>query len=227
MDKVKLRSEEVIFQKEMQGFRIVAKKSAHSGAGELKATSGKKIAFSDAMKHYENPYRYLRQLINKSEIADSEVYRFFVKIGYEILNKDGFQVSGGERSEYRLLQEISDAQNYDLLLIDEPESSFDNMFLNSNVNALIRDIARTMPIIVVTHNNTVGASIGADYVLCAQKQATRAGVVYKIFSGYPTDKSLCCADGSTLPSHQIMMDSLEAGKDAYEARRRGYETVEN
>src|SRR5690554_6502785 len=99
--------------------------------------------------------------MTKPEIPDSALYRFFVKIEYEILNKDGYPVSGGERSEYRLLQEISDAQSYDLLLIDEPESSFDNVFLNDNVNQLIRDIARTMPVIVVTHNNTVGASIGA------------------------------------------------------------------
>jgi len=49
-------------------------------------------------------------------------------------------VSGGERSEFRLLQEIKDAQNYDFLLIDEPESSFDNMFLKSDVNQIIREI---------------------------------------------------------------------------------------
>jgi hypothetical protein len=222
-----LRSNEVIFQEDMQGFRIVARKSAHTGAGELKSLSGKRTAFSDAMKHYESPYAFLRQLMDKPEIPDSELYRFFVKLEYEILNTDGFPVSGGERSEYRLLQEISDAQNYDLLLIDEPESSFDNIFLNGHVNALIRDISRTMPVIVVTHNNTVGASIGADYVLCAQKEATSEGVAYRIFGGYPTDLSLCCADGSTLPSHKIMMDSLEAGTDAYDARRRGYEAIAN
>jgi Fe-S cluster assembly ATPase SufC len=222
-----LRSEAVIFQTEMQGFRIVAKKSAHSGASELKATSGRKIAFSDAMKQYDEPYQYLRQLMTKSEIPDSELYRYFVKIGYEILNRDGYPVSGGERSEYRLLQEISDAQSYDLLLIDEPESSFDNVFLNDNVNALIRAIARTMPVIVVTHNSTVGASIGADYLLCARKEITAGRVLYRIFSGYPTDKLLQCVDGATLANHQALLASLEAGEEAYEARRRGYEAVKH
>ncbi len=222
-----LRSEAVIVQKEMQGFRIVAKKSAHSGAGELKATSGRKIAFSDAMKQYDEPYHYLRQLMTKPELPDSELYRFFVKISYEILNRDGYQVSGGERSEYRLLQEISDAQSYDLLLIDEPESSFDNVFLNDNVNALIRDISRTMPVIVVTHNSTVGASIGADYLLCARKEVTSGGVQYRLFSGYPTDKLLRCVDGETLPNYQVLLTSLEAGEDAYEARRSGYEAVKH
>jgi len=70
----------------------------------------------------------------------SELYKLFAKISYRILNRDGFEVSGGERSEFRLLQEIKDAQNYDFLLIDEPESSFDNMFLKSDVNQIIREI---------------------------------------------------------------------------------------
>lgn len=36
-------------------------------------------------------------------------------------------ISGGESAEFNLLQTIEDARNYDMLLIDEPESSFDNI----------------------------------------------------------------------------------------------------
>src|SRR5437762_5840826 len=57
-----------------------------------------------------------------------------------------------------------------MLLIDEPESSFDNLFLNSNVNRILKDISETMPVVVVTHNSTVGASVGADYVLYTSKE---------------------------------------------------------
>ncbi len=53
-------------------------------------------------------------------------------------NKYGFNVSGGERAEFNLLTEIQDALKYDLLLIDEPESSFDNLFLKHDVNQLIK-----------------------------------------------------------------------------------------
>ncbi|WP_337170193.1 hypothetical protein [Gemmatimonas aurantiaca] len=222
-----LREEHVIYEKEVQGFTVVARTQPFRGAGELKAISGKKTAFSEAFDHYDDPYEYLQQLLAKSELADSEHYRFFVRIVYEILNKDGYQISGGERSEFRLLQEISDAQSHDMLLIDEPESSFDNMFLKGNVNALIRDIARTMPVVVVTHNSTVGASIGADYVLCARKEVASSGRVYKLYSGYPTDRSLRCKDGSEIPTHEVLLSSLEAGLDAYERRRASYEAVKD
>ena len=223
-----LRSRQIIFEDDMQGFKVVAKKRPHEGAIELKSTSGRRNAsFMSAMKEYDQPYSFLQELLAIENVPESELYRYFVKISYEILNKDGAAVSGGERSEFRLLQEICDAQNYDLLLIDEPESSFDNMFLKSDVNTLIKEISKTMPVVVVTHNNTVGASIGADYILYTCKESTGGSVNYKIYSGHPLDKSLFCEDGTSIPSHSIMMKSLEAGKDVYDRRRRSYEAIEN
>lgn len=222
-----LRREAVIYERPVQGFRVVARKRPFGGAGELKAISGKKIAFSDAMDCYNQPYEFLRCLMGKPELAEADFYRFFAHIVYEILNRDGYNVSGGERSEYRLIQEISDAQSFDLLLIDEPESSFDNMFLKGNVNAIIRDIARTMPVIVVTHNSTVGASLGADYLLCARKESGPTGRTHKIYRGYPTDQSLRAHDGSSVPTYDVLLTSLEAGEEAYQQRRASYEAVKH
>lgn len=222
-----LRTEAVIYEKPVQGFRIVATKRPFLSASELKAVAGKKLAFSDAMECYGQPFQFLQCLKSKSELADAEYYRFFSHIVYEILNGDGCAVSGGERSEYRLIQEISDAQSFDLLLIDEPESSFDNMFLNGNVNAIIRDIARTMPVIVVTHSSTVGASLGADYLLFARKESLQTGKTYKVYRGFPADKTLRAHDGSTIPTYDVLLASLEAGEEAYLKRRMSYEAVKH
>ncbi|MBN2211728.1 MAG: hypothetical protein JW709_10075 [Sedimentisphaerales bacterium] len=135
-------------------------------------------------------------------------------------------MSGGERSEFRLLQEIKDAQNYELLLIDEPESSFDNMFLKSDVNQIIKDISRSMPVIVVTHNNTVGATINPDYIIYAHKSIENGKPKYRLYSGFPTDMQLSSVDGSTISNYDVLLNSLEAGKDAYEGRRLSYEAIE-
>ncbi|MBF4328153.1 hypothetical protein EAY16_23045, partial [Vibrio anguillarum] len=70
-------------------------------------------------------------------------------INYEVLNSLGYKVSGGERSEFRLLQNINDAYNYDMLMIDEPESSFYNVFLLNKVNKIIKDLSKNMPVILV------------------------------------------------------------------------------
>lgn len=222
-----LKEEAVVFNESIQGFRIEAKKEAFTGAGQIKEVSHVKTAFSEAFREYEDPYRYLRVLLSNESLTRAELYKFFVKIGYRILNKDGFEVSGGERSEFRLLQEIMDAQNYDALLIDEPESSFDNLFLKSDVNQILRKISESMPVVVVTHNNTVGASVGADYLLYASKEQEDGNVIYRIYSGYPTDKKLFSVDGKSISSHEIVMDSLEAGIEAYDNRRQGYEAIKS
>jgi len=220
-----IRTDAIIYQDEVHNFKVVARKRPHSGAGEVKSASGTNAAFGPVMKVYGNPYDYLQELKNITALSRSELYRLFVYIGFEILNKHGAPVSGGERSEFRLLQEIKDAQNFDMLLIDEPESSFDNMFLCTAVNEILRAIADNMPVLVVTHNNTIGASIGADYVLCARKYVNGKDVSFKLYSGYPTDKTLCSTDGQSIPNHGAFMDCLEAGVNAYQSRRSLYEAI--
>ena len=84
-----------------------------------------------------------------------------------------------------------------------------------------------MPVVVVTHNSTVGASVGADYLLYARKDLEDGDVVYRLYSGYPTDKNLSSLDGKTISSHEIVMDSLEAGIETYDSRRQGYEAIKN
>ena len=84
-----------------------------------------------------------------------------------------------------------------------------------------------MPVVVVTHNSTVGASIGADYVLYAKKTVEDGQVVYRLYSGHPTDLTLHSLDGRTISNHQITLNSLEAGAETYDHRRQGYEAIKD
>jgi len=222
-----LKRESVIYRQDLQGFKIEATKSPFTGPGEIKDVSRRKTAFREAFMEYDDPYRYLQALLEKDDLPRAELYKYFIKISYKILNEDGFEVSGGERSEFRLLQEIADAQNYDILLVDEPESSFDNLFLRSNVNQILKAISKTMPVVVVTHNSTVGASVDADYILYSEKRIEDGAVIYRLYSGYPTDKIFSSVDGATIGSHQVMLDSLEAGTSTYDRRRQGYEAIKS
>ena len=223
-----LKKATTISVENIQAFRIEATKRPYTGASEVRSASGTASAFSDAFQHYSVPYRYLRRLLEIPSIPTGVIYKLFTNINYRILNSYGYPVSGGERSEFRLLQEIKDSQNHDMLLIDEPESSFDNLFLNSDVNEMINEISNTMPVIVVTHNNTVGASIGANYMLYTSRNIKDDGEVeYRTYSGYPTDMKLVSPDGLSIDTHQILMNSLEAGADAYKNRGAIYEAVED
>ena len=222
-----VKKERQIPIKDVQGFKIVARTRSYASASELKSASGRKVAFSDAFRVYGEAYAYLCALRNIEGIEASDYYKFFVSVEYRILNRHGFDVSGGERSEFNLLREISDAQQYDMLLIDEPESSFDNLFLRNEVNELIKDISKTVPTVVVTHNNSVGASIKPDYVVFTQKKVMDGKVTYEVYSGYASDKHLTCGDGRKIKNLDIILDCLEAGERAYTERGSSYEVLKD
>lgn len=120
-----IKKESVISRKMVGGFAIQTSKRPYSGANELKTFSGRKnVSFSKYMDEYtHDPYRYLLGLDEMDDIPEADYYKYFVYVDYKILNQYNFPVSGGERAEFRLLQEIDDAHRYDMLLIDEPESS--------------------------------------------------------------------------------------------------------
>ncbi|MGO7955403.1 hypothetical protein [Rhizobium leguminosarum] len=222
------RSRGTPLRKEKRGFAVVAEVGPFTGAGELKSTIARNVSFSKAFGAYEDPYKFLQELKNiGAQVMPADFSKCFAKIEYRILNKDGFEASGGERSEFFLLDEIEGANEHEMLLIDEPESSFDNNFLNVDVNVIIKEMSRKMPVVVITHNNTVGASIKPDYLLCTRKELEDRKVSWRIYSGYPTSKELTSPDGKTVKTWDVMMGSLEAGSVAYEERRRSYENLKD
>ncbi len=222
-----LRAEGVIYSEPVQGFRIEASRGSFTQASEMVSTIKRKAAFSEALDVYDEPYAFLQILKQHDKLEEADIHKLFVKITYRILNTDSTEVSGGERSEFRLLQAIKDAQNYDILLLDEPESSFDNKFLNRDVNEIIKNISRKMPVVVVTHNNNVGASISPDYILYANKSTDGGETKYRLFSGYPKDKQLVCVDGTRVNNYDVLLNALEAGAGVYDNRGRIYEVVKD
>lgn len=222
-----IKQEKKIEQSDVRRFKIVASTKKFSGAQELKNKSGKQIQFSNIFPLYDTPLKYLEGLKEKELLASTEYYKYFVDVSYKILNEHNAEISGGERSEFNLLDKIQNAHHYDLLLIDEPESSFDNLFLKNEVNEQIREISKTVPVIVVTHNNTVGASIKPDYILYTKRDILNNEAVYKIFSGKPSDVKLKTVDGEEIDNYDIMLNCLEAGDIAYIERKQSYETLKN
>jgi ABC-type lipopolysaccharide export system ATPase subunit len=222
-----LKEEKEIDKKEIRGFKIVASAKRFSSATHLKKVCRRQISLIGAFSNYDSPFKYLKSL-QSLDIEETELYKFFVDIEYKTLNKLGFAVSGGERSEFNLLHEINDALKHEMLLIDEPESSFDNIFLKNEVNALLRDISKSIPVIIVTHNSTVGASIKPNHVACTKREIVDGEIVYKTFSGHPSDKSLKSVNGELLNNFEIMLNCLEAGNDEYNKRRtEAYEILKN
>lgn len=221
-----LKEERQIYCKDLEGFSIEVKTKPYSGASSLKNHSKRKIAFSDAYSCYEEPYMFLQKLKEIEMLEDTAYYEYFVDVEYRILNQFGFEVSGGERAEFNLLQEVNDAYQYDILMVDEPESSFDNIFLRNRVNHMLREISQEMPVIIVTHNSTVGASIKPDFLVHTKRYIkSNKDISYEIYYGHPTNRNLKNNEGKQIKNLQATLDCLEAGESAYMERGREYEML--
>lgn len=200
-------------------FSIKTSTKKIQSATDLQKIGKDKKPYSKAFAHYTiSPYEYLLQL-RELGVEDANLFKFFVKIESLTFNQDGFKVSGGERSEFNLIHEIQDATKYDILLIDEPESSFDNNFLNKEINTIIKHISSLMPVVVVTHNSTVGASIKPNYLAITEKKLEGDSFVYRTYTGYPSDKNLTSSDGTTIKNFEALLNCLEAGVSAYNDRK--------
>ena len=224
-----IREKDIIQKSSFESFTVQVVKGPFESPSELKKVCGKRdVTFSDAFEYYnENPYNYLVSLINKEGISETDYYKYFAKVDYQILNKYGFPLSGGERAEFNLLKEINDARQFEMLLIDEPESSFDNLFLKDRVNSIIKSISDEMPVIIVTHNSTVGLSIKPDFIVFTKRIVNGKDVKYERYFGLPSSQYLKTMTGKCLNNHDILLDSLEAGENAYNERMKEYDLLKD
>lgn len=207
-------------------FTISVSVRPFANATDLKTVGLKQVSLINAFAKYGNPIQYLDEL-KAAGVESNRIYKLFAAIDYKILNSSGLPVSGGERAEFNFLQKIKDAILCDILIIDEPESSFDNLFLKNEVNKFIKEMAENMPVIISTHNNTIGGSIKPDYILYTEKKMEADGIHFNIYSGYPTAKNLKDVKGDTIENYKITLNSLEAGEHAYSERKEIYETLKN
>lgn len=213
--------------KSISDFKIRVETKKISGAQQLKNISKTALGFSQAYERFSDPYEFLCELKNIG-IDPTTYYRYFVDIAYEILNKYDMPVSGGEYAEFMLLTTIQDSLKYDALLIDEPESSFDNLFLRESINKKLKEIATKVPVVVVTHNSTVGASIKPEYVIHTERNVDRGrSVSFEVYEGYPSDLELKSLSGKTKKHKDVALNYLEGGETAYQERGGIYEALNN
>ena len=84
-----------------------------------------------------------------------------------------------------------------------------------------------MPVVVSTHNSTIGRSIQPDYIIYAEKKVEDGARVFRRYSGFPGDKKLVAVDGSEISNFDVTLNSLEAGADVYDRRKEIYEVLKS
>lgn len=218
----KIKIEKEISKNDFYKFKVRATRKPYTSVQKIRTKIKNCPKISDEFKYYSSPYVYINSLL-KAEVPKNQIYKAIVDVEYVALNNNDSEISGGERAEYLLYNQIKSGENYDLILIDEPESSFDNIYLNENIRTLINNLSRKTTTFIVTHNHILGVMLNADKILYTCIEDGK----YKIYTGKKSSKKFRCVDGKEKSTIDIIMETMEAGKESYCERRQIYENFEN
>ena len=221
----KIKKEQKIFEEDYQRFRVIATKVPYRTVSDMK--KGANISSGALQDLFERYYRtdlfkYVQQL-KESGVSIESISRSIIEVKYNVINDKGSEVSGGEKAEFNLLKELDDAKNSDVLLLDEPEASFDNPYIKDNINTLIKDISNKTTVFVVTHNSTLGVSNKADKLIYTKYNSEEQK--YEVYVGNFTDPVLKNKEGKSISTYDAIVNCMEAGVDTYEERREIYENI--
>ena len=208
----------------IQKFKIKLSRGRFNGAEEMKHYVNIKMAISSAMSLYNGKkfYKFIRECVNLGIDIETVSKMIFV-IRVQAINNNDVELSGGEKAEFNLLAEINDAKNYDLLIIDEPEASFDNIFIRNDLIKLLKDLSETIPVFISTHNNTLGMLMKPNKIILTINDNGE----YKVYSGDFGQKELKSASGDLIDSYGEVIDLMEAGEEAYKDKGDTYESFKN
>ena len=154
-------------------------------------------------------------------------YKLFFDYDVKIVNETGNTISGGQKAEYTLLNKLSNYQQYDFVIIDEMEASFDNPFLNVEVIDLIRTMAKTCTVFISTHNNNLGVSLKPDYYIYHKIEIDAGDYKYIRYFGKANEEKLYNINSEFVTLSKVLMDTMEASKNAYDERGKKYENNGN
>lgn len=209
----------------------VWKESWQSAEDFLKATphqGGKMAVKENLIKPYLNGdyQKFLTNLFSTQYQSyftlDSglDFSRYLTDFKVELLTQAGTPASGGQQMALGLMMKLDDAKQNDIVLVDEPEGSLDNVFIKDELIPKLRELAESTPVFVITHNSTLGALLNPDRLLIAKFDSNSKE--YQLRSGDFLAKKVSNSSGEESQSYDDFVDAMEAGIDTYKEKGRQY-----
>lgn len=220
-----LKEEKELELQKLPLFEVSVKKVGYDNVSDIKEILRTKISLRNTFENNykkDNLYEYIWDLKEKG-FSINDICKSFIKITYDVHNQIGEEPSGGEKAEFNLLKEINNAYKYDILLIDEPEASFDNPFINDNIVDLIKSISEKTTVCITTHNSTLAMMLNPDKIIFTENIKGE----HKVYYGTMGDTTFKSTKGDEIISYEKILDVLEAGKKIYEEKGRKYESFKD
>ncbi|MDY4535078.1 MAG: hypothetical protein SPD98_07510 [Tractidigestivibacter sp.] len=211
----------IVDQKTLGGkFTRIVSRVPYKNAAALKRAVGATESLSGVLQL--DDISFVERILSIDGISD--ISKAFFDIDVELKNTRGEQVSGGQKAEYLFFKALDSAGGHDMVLIDEPESSFDNPFLSGPIIEELKRIAQKSTVFISTHNNVLGVSIRPDGIVytCVDDSGN-----HYVFTGDASSDVLATANGTQRKRSETLLELMEAGEAAYEDRRPYYGLANN
>ena len=212
-----------IYNLDIYRFKLTIDKRPFKNAQELKSKLKTPMSVAPIFNSsYSNPFTYITKLCELG-VERSAIFKSLITFDVYVVNEKGNELSGGERAEYNLLREIRRSDQYDILLLDEPEASFDNPFIKDYIIDIIKDISQKTTVFITTHNNSLGVLMNPNKLIYTSNDDNG----FRVYTGEFGDKTLKTVNGNSIISYDTIMDVMEAGEKAYNERKQIYESFKN
>lgn len=200
-------------------YSVVAERKKFATANDVKKALHLQSSVSLDGITKKPPREYVNTLLDLESPPRLTDGLFKLHIG--IRDKRGSIPSGGQRTECVFLGRLSAAEGKRIVLIDEPESSFDNPFLDEEIAQQIRRLAAGSTVFVTTHNQVLGFGLKPNKVFITSYNETSK--TYEIHCGDMGDEQLSNRESNGIPTIDSIIQILEAGRDSYNSRYSYYE----
>ena len=204
----------IVSNKAIGKFNRITKRVPYKDARALKAAIGANANMPRILQL--DDIDFVESILSANGVSD--ISRAFFDIDVTLENDRGEAVSGGQRAEYLFFKELERASNHDIVLIDEPESSFDNPFLNEEIAGKLKQISKKATVFIATHNNVLGVSIKPDGIVFTDVEDDK----HRVFTCDSGDEFMTSSDGKTIKRSDVLLKLMEAGPEAYAGRRPYY-----
>lgn len=204
----------VVDAKSIGRFKRITKRIQYKNASALKTATGASSSLSGIQQ--ADDCEFVERLLAAEGAPD--LSKAFFDMEVLLLNENDEEVSGGQKAEYLFFKALDKAATHDTVLIDEPESSFDNPYLNELIASELKRISERSTVFIATHNNVLGVSIAPDGIVYTAYEDPE----HRVYTGDVGDEDLVSVDGRTIKRSEILLQLMEAGDEAYENRKPYY-----
>lgn len=165
-------------------------------------------------------FKFVSDLNDLEDVEDvSTVYELLMFKRYFTLDGLPYEPSSGEASMVMLQKELG--EDKDVYILDEPEKSLGNEYINDVIVPLIKERAKSgRRVFISTHD----ANIAVRTLPYCSIYRTYGPEGYRTFVGNPFTNDLVNVDDATMLHNwkEVSMRTLEGGKDAFGERGKIY-----